>query len=220
MKILIFGMLLCCGISACKSDSTEEVIDFDELSKPSDKYNGQDTLSDTAIAVPVYFDSVSVFSQQLIDSMAFDKKMIFKLDTLIFPDRFGALKTDKWYYLSPKDSLVFMYWQFGSKVKAENTFFNWLDCYGRNCKSIAIGDPAIFSKRGTLFLQDEKDLIFIESRQKINEERLLEILSHLRKTSKAQYFTWQQPGKKANWKTIDKEGVSSEDVRILKMPTP
>ncbi len=206
MKGTVYGLLMIVLFSACKGGTEAETVDFDDIAKPSVKYNGADSSQKEEVVAPVYFDSISTFSQQLADSLAFAHPNIFKLDTLIYPDRFGALKADKWYYISAKDSLVFMRWEFKNAVQTQNTFFNWLDCYGKRCKSIAVGEEVNFSKRATLFLLGDKELIFIESAQKINAEKWLSILANMKKQKQWNYFILQQPRGKAVWKQTDAEG--------------
>lgn len=207
-RFLYFTSILLLLFS-CKNEEAETV-DFNDIVKPSEKYGNSDTVKTEARAEPVYYDSVSAFSQQLSDSLAFDRKQLFKLDTLIYPDRFGAKQTDKWYYISPKDSLVFMRWQFKNRVQTQNTFFNWLDCYGPRCKTIAVGEAASFSKRSVLFLIRDKEMIFVESAQKMDGGKLLAIISNLEKQKQWQYFILQQPKGKAVWKTVDAEGAISD----------
>ena len=215
MKTICYIAWICILISACKSGNETDTVDFDDISKPSAKYASADSSSvSSKETVPVYYDSISVFSQQLVDSLMFDRTNVFKLDTLIYPDRFGALKADKWYYISPKDSLVFMRWEFKNNVQTKNTFFNWIDCYGKHCKSIKVGDEVNFSRRATLFLLADKELIFVESGQKINPEHMLGILGNLKKQKKWDYFMLQQPRGKAAWKSIDEKG----EVLDLKEP--
>lgn len=199
--------MLLIALSACKGKQEAETVDFSDIAKPSSKYAKTDSSGAPKAVLPVYYDSITAFSQQLTDSLSFDHNGIFTLDTLIYPDRFGALKADKWYYRSPKDSFVFMRWEFKNDIQTQNTFFNWLDCYGPKCKSIAVGDQVSFSKRGTLFLLSGKELIFVESGQKINAEKLLGVLSNLKKKKSWSYFTLQQPRGKASWKQVDKEGA-------------
>lgn len=205
--LYITGILLL--FVSCKNEEAETV-DFNDVVKPSEKYGNDDTVKTQPQAEPFYYDSISAFSQQLSDSLAFDRKQLFKLDTLIYPDRFGAKQTDKWYSISPKDSLVFMRWQFKNMVQTQNTFFNWLDCYGPRCKTIAVGEPASFSKRSVLFLIRDKEMIFVESSQKIDGEKLLAIINSLEKQKQWHYFILQQPKGKAAWKTVDAEGVISD----------
>jgi hypothetical protein len=202
---IIFGISL--FLFACKNEK-EEVVDFNSLSKPSGKDNFEDTSKvKNTVSKGLFYDSISSFSQQIIDSLEFDNNMVFKLDTLIYPDRFGALKAEKWYLKTAKDSLVFMRWDFKNNVMSKNTFYNWLDCYGAKCKSITIGSKVSFSKRATCFFLVDKTLFFIESAQKMDGERWTAVLSNIRENKKFDFFMLQQPRGKGVWNSIDDKGI-------------
>lgn len=188
-------IIVCLLLFACTQEK-EEVVNFDDLTSKSDYKENEEDKKPKEV---VYYDSLDFLSQTLIDSLEFDKKSVFPLDSVFFSDRFGAKKTDKWYYKSDQDSLVFFHWEFKDSIKTFNTFYNWLDCYGNNCTSFHVGQAAKFSKRGTLFLLQDKHLFFIESQLAINYERLLEILDNSKWNKKWKYLVYQAPRKKANW---------------------
>jgi len=190
---------------SCKSKEAETV-DFDQLAPASDKYTESGSIQPAEVKRILFTDTASAFSRQVIDSLGLDKNTIFGLDTSIFPDRFGATQTDKWYCVTPNDSLVFMRWKFGNGIKSENTFFNWLDCYGKRCKSVRVSEEANFSPRATLFLQQDKELIFIESGRKIDADKFIEVLNAQKTGKEWKYYVIQAPRAKAKWFSIDQEG--------------
>lgn len=200
------SVLLCFGLIACKSNQEEKALSLDDISKSSTVYNESDSVQKQVIIKANYFDSVSIASQNLIDSLKLNQNSIHLLDTIIFPDRFGAASSEKWYSSSPKDSLVFMKWTFQTVLKAENALFNWLDCFGLKCRAIPMGTNTYFSKRGTLILCNEKELYFIESSKKLDEISWLEKIKSNSKRKEWKFFIVQQPNRKIEWKTIDSEG--------------
>lgn len=188
--------------AACTSKPAETV-SFDDLTPDSEKYGEDDTLSKSVDKKFFYFDSITPLSQNLIDSLEFNRDFVFPLDSILFSDRFGAKQTEKWYYQTEKDSLVFFHWEFRDSLKTFNTFYNWIDCYGPKCKSIQVGMPAAFSKRATLFLVEDKHLYFVESDLKIDPEKYLSYFDgpqrKVKKFKKWKYVVIQQPRKKAGW---------------------
>ena len=202
---IVLGILL--FLFACKNEK-EEIVDFNSLSKPAESGDGKDTIkAKNNIEQGFFYDSISIFSQQIIDSLEFDKALVFELDTMFYPDRFGALKSEKWYCKTPKDSLIFMRWDFKNNVLTKNAFYNWLDCYGPKCKSIAIGSKINLSKRATSFFLMDKSLIFIESSHQIDGERWTAVLSNIKSNKKIELLMLQQPKGKAVWNSIDDQGV-------------
>ncbi|MES2587820.1 MAG: hypothetical protein V4622_02500 [Bacteroidota bacterium] len=198
MKNLLFISLVL-SIFSCNTKK-EEVVDFDDLTQGSKKNYDKDS-SDRDEKITFYYDSLSDFSKNLIDSLEFDKKGIFKLDTLFFPDRFGAKKAEKWYLKTEKDSLVYFHWEFKDSVKTYNCFYNWLDCFGKNCKSIHVGDLVSFSKRATVFLIRDKDFFYIESNFPIDYEKVIAPFDTKLVKAKWKFIVNQLPRKKAEWIT-------------------
>ena len=192
--------------SACQSKQADKVLSLDEISEASDTYTEKDSLPVHKEIVIKYYDSISLFSQNLVDSLKFNVSTIALLDTNLFPDRFGASFAEKWYSKSNGDSLVLMRWVFQSEVKAENALYNWLDCFGLKCRAIPLGKESNFSKRGTMILCNQKELIFIETSKKIDPEKWLEWIKGKSKKKEWKFFFYQQPNRKIEWKTINAEG--------------
>lgn len=192
--------------SACQSKQEDEVVSLDEISESSEAYaekNNFPLQNDIAIN---YYDSISSFSQSLIDSLMYNPTSIGLLDTALFPDRFGASFSEKWYAKSKADSLVFMRWTFQSDVKAENALYNWLDCFGIKCRAIPLGMKTNFTKQGTMILCNQKELMFIETSKTIKADVWLQIIKGNNKNKEWKYFFYQQPNKKIEWKTINPDG--------------
>ena len=193
-------------LSACQSNQKDDVLSLDDISEASDTYTESDSIS-TKKDIPInYYDSTSSFSQNLIDSLKFNQGSIVLLDTTIFPDRFGASFSEKWYAKSANDSLVFMRWVFQTELKAENALYNWLDCFGTKCRAIPLGTETTFSKRGTMILCNQKELILVETARKIDQEQWLKYIQGNNKKKEWKFFFVQQPNRKIEWKTINSEG--------------
>lgn len=211
-KTLLF--LVWVSVLAACTSKPAETVSFDDLTSESEKYGKDDTLARPSEKKLFYFDSITPLSQHLIDSLEFNRDLIFPLDSVLFSDRFGAKQTEKWYYQTDSDSLVFFHWEFKDSLKTFNTFYNWIDCYGPKCKSIQVGMPAAFSKRATLFLVEDKHFYFVESDLNINPEKYLSYFDPPKKAAsklpakfkKWKYVVIQQPRKKAEWFTRNDKG--------------
>jgi hypothetical protein len=195
-SLLLYALVL--SLLSC-SNKKEEVVSFDDISKSSDRYKEGHTKKDSIARLPKTYDLLSHFSKTWVDSLAFEKENIYFLDTTIFSDRFGAKKTEKWYFKSEKDSLVFMHWEFKDSIKAQNSFFNWLDCFGPSCKSIMIGQEVKLSKRSLTFLLQNNHLFSIESNAQQDVERYLNLFDNLRWNKTWKYIMIQAPRKKGTW---------------------
>ncbi len=192
--------------TACQSKQKEDVLSLDDVSEASKAY-AESMRFPTEKTIHVnYFDSLSPFSQGLVDSFNLQLNSIHLIDTMLFPDRFGATDSEKWYSKTAADSLVFVRWVFQSKVKAENALYNWLDCFGATCRSIPMGTDAKFSKKGILLLCNLNELIYVESAQKWDSDAWLKYIQGNRKEKDWKFFIIQQPNRKIEWKTINSDG--------------
>lgn len=202
-SFLFYALVL--SLLSC-SNKKEEVVTFDDITMSSERYKEGQTTNDMTSTIPTDYEQLTKFSKTLVDSLVYEKEKIFLLDTILFSDRFGAKKTEKWYYKTEKDSLVFMHWEFKDSIKAQNTFYNWLDCYGPSCKSIMIGQEVKFSKRCLSFLLQNNHLFSIESNAKQDVELYLNLFDNLNWNKNWKYIMIQAPRKKGLWFSRNSSG--------------
>jgi hypothetical protein len=212
---LYFPLFVVLFFFSCKDGKEAEIVDFNDVSPDSERNYDLDSTKISNVQKS-YFDSLTIFSRQLIDSLEIEHISIKKIDTLIFPDRFGAKKTEKWAMVNERDSMVFFHWEFSDSLKAQNTFYNWLDCYGNKCKSIRIGDEARFSSRATSFLLYENHLFFLEGKETIDLEKFLVFFDNLKWGEKWTFLVNQAPRKKANWFERDAENKLIKSIKKVK----
>lgn len=199
LPFFLFFLLSC-------TTKKEETVSFDELTESSKQYQeGQEKEPYTKIKISPY-DSLSAIARSFIDSLHLNHSSISVKDTNCFPDRFGAMETEKWISKTEYDSLVFFRWKFKDSTRTLNAFYNWLDCYGKNCKSIRVGDEVSFSKRAILLLLEDQHLIFIESDKKIDPAFYVAVLDALHYKKAWKFIINQSPRKKAKWMRRDDKG--------------
>jgi hypothetical protein len=138
---------------------------------------------------------------QLSDSL-FPDATWKALDTLLFPDRFGANKSEKWILTTKNDSLTFMQFQFSDSLRTKNAFFNWLDCFGTNCTSYKVGGNVKIKNRNALFLVGEKALVLVESAKKIDEKGIVGAFDKDTLKQNWMYLVTMPRTGKTNWKKV------------------
>lgn len=189
--------------TACQSE-VEETVTLADISPSSEK--NRSVVPDVDSVAGNRKPNKSVFLP-VVDSL-FPEAEWIKLDSLLFPDRFGAKKSEKWLVKTTKDSLTFMQFQFTDSLRTNNAFFNWLDCFGTNCKSFKIGGNVKINNRNALFLVGEKQLILIESTKKIDEKGIVVTLESDSTKQNWSYLVNMPKKGKSTWKKI-KKGSSS-----------
>lgn len=188
------------------SDPESETVSLEDISHTSDKFNNVDDKKDV-VEVKDEKPKTAYFLTAF-DSIYKDAAW-YKLDSLLFPDRFGPSKLEKWYLLNKKDSIVALHYEFKDSLRTKNAFFNWIDCYGPKCTSYQVGSQFKKQARNSLFLVGEKHLVYLESASPIAAEKLVGILNE-EKEDQNWIYVLEIPGrKKTRWTTI-REGEVSE----------
>lgn len=203
--LLLLGAIF---ISACTSkNKKDKAIDFNTLSNASDYDENQKNSPE--VKEINWYDSLTVYNKQLIDSLKSSHLQIELNDTTLFPDRFGALETQK-INLITQDNFISLYtWDFVDSLKTKSAFYNWLDCFGTACKSIQINEEAKLNKLHTSIFVYPNKIVYIESQKALPLEKLL-ILPEYKKAKnkilKPLHIVFQAKGKKAKWMMLDDEG--------------
>jgi hypothetical protein len=207
MKLFTLAVLafLITLVVSC-TDNEKDTISLDDISHTSDKFDHIDDSKE----IDEIKDEKPKKGYFLIafDSIYKDASW-FMLDSLLFPDRFGPSKMEKWYLLNQKDSIVALHYEFKDSLRTKNAFFNWLDCYGPKCTSYQVGSQFKKQSRNSLFLVGENQLVYMEAKSPIALDKLIGILNE-EKEDQNWIYVLEIPGrKKTRWSTI-KEGELKE----------
>lgn len=196
-KILTVFLVLMLFISC--TDTKQETLSLEDISHTSDKFEHPDEgqeLPEIKDQKPEKGYFLTAF-----DSI-YKQASWFKLDSLLFPDRFGPSKMEKWYLLDRKDSIVALHYEFKDSLRTKNAFFNWLDCYGPNCHSYQVGSQFKKQRRNSLFLIGANHLVYLESGYPIATDKLVGILNEKKKDQNWIYVV-EIPGRnKTRWSAI------------------
>lgn len=199
---IFFALML---LTSCNDDKADTV-SLEDISHTSDKF---DHIDENKERVEITDEKPKqAYFLTAFDSIYKDASW-FILDSLLFPDRFGPSKMEKWYLLNQKDSIVALHYEFKDSLRTKNAFFNWIDCYGPKCTSYQVGSQFKKQSRNSLFLIGEKHLVYMESKTPIAADKLVELLNE-KKKDRNWIYVLEIPGKKlTRWSTI-KEGEITE----------
>ena len=81
----------------------------------------------------------------------------------------------------------------------KNAFFNFLDCYGKDCKSIELFQKVKFSKTFFMLLASTKSIHIIESEFNQNPKKWINLLRLSNNKDPIKFIIVQQKQKKAKW---------------------
>lgn len=200
LALCIVSLVVSCG------DDKPDTVSLEDISHTSDKF---DHIDDDKDPVEIKDEKPKKgYFLTAFDSLYKDASW-FMLDSLLFPDRFGPSKMEKWYLLNKKDSIVALHYEFKDSLRTKNAFFNWIDCYGPKCASYQVGAQFKKQSRNSLFLIGANHLVYMESQLPIKAEELIGILNEKKKDQNWIYIL-EIPGRKlTRWSTM-KEGEITE----------
>ena len=191
--VLLVGMIL----FSC-TDKKEDVLSYDDL-----KRNDTDvdfTTDTTTIPKGVTVDPTFPLANKM-DSLV-GKGSWQTWDSLLYVQRFGPEKLQTWKYLTPTDSIFTFQLAFADSLKTVNAFYNWLDCFGKNCTSVKINGKFKHRGRPQYILVSNSGIFFLEAGKHLKAEKLLHFLNPDRKKQNWNYFLELNPGKEMLWEKV------------------
>jgi hypothetical protein len=202
LALLAFLMTL---VVSC-SDNEKDTLSLEDISHTSDKFDHIDDKE----KIPEIKDEKPKKGYFLtVFDLIYKDASWFMLDSLLFPDRFGPSKMEKWYLLNQKDSIVALHYEFKDSLRTKNAFFNWLDCYGPKCTSYQVGSQFQKQNRNSLFLVGANQLVYLDAKSPIALDKLIGILNK-EKEDQNWIYILEIPGKKkTHWSSM-KEGELKE----------
>ena len=81
----------------------------------------------------------------------------------------------------------------------KNAFFNFLDCYCKDCKSIELFQKVKFSKTFFMLLASTKSIHIIESEINQNPKKWINLLRFSNNKDPVKFIIVQQKQQKAKW---------------------
>lgn len=148
-------VLVALVLFSCKEEKAPEIITFEELVGDTGDPSEATDSSDLAVREPQSSFDFFVHSQlELYDT--FPHKKIHVLD------RFGYNQQTKLDFLGKtkvqngKSDLVIpvasvYYYTFSDSVKTKSAFYNWLDCYGKDCNEVKLNQDMESVKSAPMF---------------------------------------------------------------------
>ena len=216
MFLKLFSFLfLSFFLFSCSNNKKEETFDLSEITSSSERYKeGKSEVKKKKEKELNFIDTLDVRFKGILDSLKINDSVVRKLDIVLFPDRFGAKSITKFYWKEKKDSINLLDWEFSDSLKTENAFYNWIDCFGENCKSIKIGDKIKIQKRGLLILVNDKHLLVIDATSKIDCESWIKLVGSQKFGDTWKYIVYQPQKGKSNWMNYKNEVLKELNIKL------
>ena len=186
LLFLIFHFILGCGSNT--NDKKVKLLNKKKYNKPKKLIPNKE--DDTLI---VLFDQ---YNQDSVDLK------IIKISPNLektFIERFPNKKQSN-FILESKSTLVkHLQIDYADSNTLKNAFFNFLDCYGKDCKSIELFHKVKFSKTFFMLLTSTKSIHIIESEFNQNPKKWINLLRFSNNKDPIKFIIVQQKQQKAKW---------------------
>ncbi len=203
--LILFGIVL---VTSC-GGKKEKVLDMDDIN-PKASNDEQGKKSQKEEDIDFGFDIWKAEKAGIT---------VMKIDTLgepMFVDRFQP-KSFKKLNLQMKEGVVFFgQWTFKDSLRTMNAFFNWLDCFGPNCKSHKyLGEEKYQSDAMLIFLNDTS-FTYITSSLPLDEKKWQKCLALNYGNDFWDLVVVQKKQRKALWYEYKIDPIKKEDTLFIK----
>jgi len=192
--LLIFIALLW---SSCSDKTEYEILNSEEI-LPQAQGN-YDYSEDSSDSIEEELTPIQELLLQLFPDVNFDEENILKDRKMLFiPNRLGFKSKAETFFIIDSIPFHFIEWEFEDSLKTVNAFYNWLDCFDHDCKSIRIDEEINGSKESFIIWVSDFKITYFASSKNINRSRWQSIfLSNQKK--EFNYVIHQAPRGKMNW---------------------
>lgn len=210
MKILIFFSAFALIVSC--NDTKEELLDLNKIAPTSDDYKEGKKIKGTE---DTYEEKVeTLLDQKKLNEQQLDLKSLRSTDTLLFPDRFSAQSSQRFYYSIENDSVLYSKWKFKDSLKTKNVFLNWSNCFGINCKSAFIGEKVNLQRQGFLLLSNDTCLIYLATNSSSEQKKWIKYFTS-EDDIEWRYILTQPNSGKVTWRTYSDNELKEIESKFL-----
>ncbi len=186
LLFLVFQFILGCGSNT--NDKKVKLLNKKKYNKPEKLIPNKE--DDTLIVLFDRYNQDSVDLNIIKISPNLEKTFIER-----FPNK-KALN----FILDSENSLVkHLQIDYLDSNAMKNAFFNFLDCYGKDCRSIELFQKVKFSKTFFMLLASTKSIHIIESEFNQNPKKWINLLRFSNNKDPIKFIIVQQKQQKAKW---------------------
>lgn len=206
IKSLKFYFFSCILIStSCSSNKEEKIIAAEKVIPTSDY---ESSVSDSIIIPAQDYG----FNKDTAALYKLNYDSIYLNENAFFPERFNPTKSKKLILKSGIDSTLWYHWTFKDSIKTNNAFYNWLDCFDKNCKSVKLYEKKNLQKDNFILFISDTSITYVSSNAMVSKSAWLNYYNNHLGISDWKLIIFQKKNGKADWTNI-KDG---EETNITK----
>lgn len=190
-KWLILGLIL---LASCGQEAEVEVVDMRDL-LPESGYNEKQESSDDEE------EMVDSLMLSLVNTFGTEGLSILENTSETFlPDRIRHVQRMEQHFEWNGSRYSFFAWQYEDTVLPSNALYNWMDCFGPECKEITwSGTENISNTESIRILKGQNHLVYLTSRERTDFKVLDNWLNVLFPEEEWRTEIVQQKGREVKW---------------------
>lgn len=188
-------------LAACSSNDKTEVISSEEF-LPQAKKEYTDSMPKDTIPKDRLnkSDSIQLMLKQQIPTLQFtDSNALYDPHSNFIPNQLGFDAKAVAFFSIDNVPYHYLSWKFKDSLNTINAFYNWMDCFGANCKSIRINETVNASKNAFLIFESNNEIIYLESHAALDLDFWKEKLVQSSDKDKWNFILIQAPNRKIKW---------------------
>lgn len=192
LKSIIYLTLLL--LFGCKNDSKNNTLNLEEIRPKSAFKSNKNNHSS--------IDSNDVFLQEyLIDSVNFSVFRLVSQKNSSFLNRFPSKKNNSRTLFLTDTSIQINHesYEYIDSNQMKNAFFNWLDCNGKDCRSIKLYEETKIEPVNLLFIATSNSIDVFRSKSTFNPLDWVNFVRFSKKIKEFKFIIFQKKNQKAQW---------------------
>jgi len=202
----ILFLLIGLTLFACEQKK-QKVIDMSDITPHSERDTNGNAKEDKKDVIDYGFDL------KIADEIGLQVMEIDSISEPLFPDRFSPKKIKKLTLQLKENPITYCHWTFKDSIRTKNALYNWIDCFGPNCKSIKYGQKMNFQKDNFILFESDTSLTYISSPSKLSVDDWLKYFELTSELKDWKLLIYQGTRAKATWyKVVEgkKEPISTK----------
>ena len=145
---------------SCGKNNDNKVIKYEDI--------GEKAQSNTSVDILPSEDDNNEDTTLNLSNLDIEISKTYNLSANDFLDRFQSEESFKRLFLTSNDSIYFKSWSFRDSTACMNAFYNWLDCFGKDCSPIELYSTDFITSNYNLLLVFENQIHSIISKENQN----------------------------------------------------
>ena len=157
---LLFPLICLVLCVSCGKNNDNKVIKYEDI--------GEKAQSNTSLDILPSEDDNNEDTTLNLSNLDIEISKTYNLSANDFLDRFQSEESFKRLFLTSNDSIYFKSWSFRDSTACMNAFYNWLDCFGKDCSPIELYSTDFITSNYNLLLVFENQIHSIISKENQN----------------------------------------------------